>query len=907
MRINYIDILTNKVEIPIIQRDYAQGRTDIKTSKIRKDFLDVLFEFIQQKAKDPKAEKELDFIYGFNEGDEKQPAEFVPIDGQQRLTTLWLLYWFVAAKENIADKDKIFLANFVYETRHSTTQFFKELIKFSPNFTNTSISSEIKNQSWYFETWDYDPSIQAMLVVLDDIEYRFTEIGLTNVWDEIGHNSCPFYFYKLDMKKVGLTDDLYIKMNSRGKPLTEFEYFKAGFAEKISDTKQRKRFEQSIDGIWVDTIWQIVNESGTINSEDDIALTVDNAFLNLFNFITSVISFRKEIHTSEGNRYINTIDSAELLPIIYSDRDNQDFLFDILDAICNKNKINVNFWKDTFYYGKASFNNHKTRLFFQHGEPNLLKRCLFYFAENRGLTFPEQLLLLGCLTEFKNPQKEFVDRIRTIRNLVANSENELRESILGKSFDEVENYILNGDLNVLNNFKTDQIDEEKQKKTFLNSSINEKQIIQQLEDSDIFRGSISLLPFDDKFGIRASMFLKLFDEDDFINKFHQKSNLLLCFGDYTQDDGSLTNMMASNKSIVRGFLTTPGYNKNHFTSKTRVVLTNCLDYFIANPKITEENKIHTTMSDYKTNAKDWRYYFMKYYTFRNQCQYGYFQWKEDDQYSIWKMGKKQFNGYHWDPFLHEIAINQGTIEIELSSYGTDKDLIIHLGKSKIYVSSLQNGFLFKSLNKNSEINPIIQKLIDENVLNDNGELTINQNDNGEDLEDRIEKLEKTIFSFNDLNPTNKIINKQLNIIADTLGWVSYGNHMDWRNIYDEKNDLEIYFTIKTNGLLNGGNKYQIILELFESARNDEIKILDILKEDTQFSKMKKNGEKDDTYMHLGTLDYKIKPVEISQFSSFVIDNIKNDFKDVTLLLMKEYYKDEFNSFEWKNNEFWSQS
>ena len=69
MRSNYIDILKQKVEIPIIQRDYAQGRTDNKTNKIRKDFLDVLFEFIQLKDKDPKAEIELDFIYGFNEED----------------------------------------------------------------------------------------------------------------------------------------------------------------------------------------------------------------------------------------------------------------------------------------------------------------------------------------------------------------------------------------------------------------------------------------------------------------------------------------------------------------------------------------------------------------------------------------------------------------------------------------------------------------------------------------------------------------------------------------------------------------------------------------------------------------------------------------------------------------------
>lgn len=740
MRSNYIDILTHKVEIPIIQRDYSQGRLDGKTNKIRKDFLDVLFDFIQQKAKDQKAEIELDFIYGFYEGDEKKPSEFVPIDGQQRLTTLWLLYWFVAAKENLPEKDKIFLANFVYETRHSTTQFCKELIKFTPDFTNSSISSEIKNQSWYFETWDYDPSIQAMLVVLDDIEYRFNEIGLANVWEKIENNSCPFYFYKLDMKKVGLTDDLYIKMNSRGKPLTEFEYFKAGFAEIISDTSQKKRFEQSVDGIWIDTIWQIVHESGTVSTKDDIALTVDNAFLNLFNFITSVIVFRKDIKTTEGKQYTDTENSGELLPLVYTNIENQEFLFDTLDAICKQQNQDKSFWSDTFYYGKTGFNTLKTRLFFQHNEPNLLKRCLFNFAGNRGLTFPEQLLLLGCFTELKNPQKEFTDRIRTVRNLVANSENELRESILGKSFDELEDYILNGNLDVFNNFKTDQIEEEKQKEAFLISSPKDKQILQQLEDSDILRGSISLFPLDGKFEDRAKIFLKLFDEDDFIKQIHQKLNLLLCFGDYTQDDGSLTNMMAGSKAIIRGFLTTPGYNKNHFISKTRVVLNDCLDFFNANPTTTANKKIADTISNYKTNPKDWRYYFMKYDSFREQCHYGFYQWR-DEQYCIWKMGKKQFNGYHWDPFLHEIYLSLQPSELFLENYG--HRLLINSKTDKIWISTLANGFQFEDAS-GTATNKNINTLITAGKLNATGILEILQDAGENDLEDRIDKLRQTI-------------------------------------------------------------------------------------------------------------------------------------------------------------------
>jgi hypothetical protein len=365
---------------------------------------------------------------------------------------------------------------------------------------------------------------------------------------------------------------------------------------------------------------------------------------------------------------------------------------------------------------------------------------LFNYAENRGLTFPEQLLLIASFTQFKNPQKEFADRIRTVRNLVVNSENELRESILGNSFEEVEKYILNGDLNVFNNFKTDQIDEEKQKERFLQSSPNDKIILQHLEDSDILRGSISLFPLDSVFGDKAKNFLKLFDEDDFVQKFNQKSNLLLCFGDYSQDDGSLSNLMAGSKSILRGFMTTPGYNKNHFYSKTQVVMIDCLDFFKTNTAITVEQKIADTISNYATNPKDWRYYFMKYDSFREQCHYGFYQWR-DDHYCIRKMGKKQFNGYHWDPFLHDIFLSLQPSELILENYG--HRLLINTKLDKIWISTVSNGFYFEDAS-GAVTNNTLNNLITAGKLNSQGVLEVTQNSDSIDMEDRLEKLKQLI-------------------------------------------------------------------------------------------------------------------------------------------------------------------
>ena len=75
------------IEIPIIQRDYAQGRIGKET--LRKNFLTDLKEALDKaldKSK-PHEKMKLDFIYGSTEN-----GKLYPLDGQQRLTTLWLMH-----------------------------------------------------------------------------------------------------------------------------------------------------------------------------------------------------------------------------------------------------------------------------------------------------------------------------------------------------------------------------------------------------------------------------------------------------------------------------------------------------------------------------------------------------------------------------------------------------------------------------------------------------------------------------------------------------------------------------------------------------------------------------------------------------------------------------------------------
>ncbi len=97
-RVTFNELLdiVNFIEIPIIQRDYAQGRKD--QSEVRNAFLDSLFSaLIKDKTYDDQPSLNLDFVYG----DIDNTDTLSVLDGQQRLTTLFLLHWFLAVKITI--------------------------------------------------------------------------------------------------------------------------------------------------------------------------------------------------------------------------------------------------------------------------------------------------------------------------------------------------------------------------------------------------------------------------------------------------------------------------------------------------------------------------------------------------------------------------------------------------------------------------------------------------------------------------------------------------------------------------------------------------------------------------------------------------------------------------------------
>ena len=260
------------VEIPILQRDYAQGRLDPQTKKINRkgeNFVEVLFTALREEKG-----LRMDIIYGSIETrDSDYPEEktFIPLDGQQRLTTLWLLYWYLSQWEERSEEIASLLQRFTYATRSTARDFCQRLCSLRLTRDELANPSEyFSEKMWFTSKYSYDPTIQAMLNMLNAIA---KEQHKQPVYFDLLES---LQFRSFDIGVYELTDELYIKMNRRGKQLESIENLKAdfvGYLKKIGhDFSKPDSYDRKLDHEWADMAW------GCRENED-----FDIRYLRLFN------------------------------------------------------------------------------------------------------------------------------------------------------------------------------------------------------------------------------------------------------------------------------------------------------------------------------------------------------------------------------------------------------------------------------------------------------------------------------------------------------------------------------------------------------------------------------------------------------------------------------------------------
>ena len=575
---NLLAFLTDKnVRIPQLQRDYVQGSD--KAKEIRDLFICDLVETLS--ADTPEAKQKtlhLDFIYGstyeeapasglhphWKEGelhfdtpnsDDNEPTKvFLPLDGQQRLTSLWLLHWMLCP-ETEADAAKKLLSHFSYATRSSSRRFCAALVahigdgELKQQLKTNKAKSALMEASWFLPAWQKDPTVNSMIEMLVAIGTRLGEADTAPLWKRLQEGAITFTVIEIQSNEFRLTDELYIKMNNRGRLLTDWECDKAkaieclgevvfteenaGLWESLQANEQEKTpadyFSFRIDGRWQDFFWHL-SRGGESPLEDRVQRS-DEMMRNFFTWWAEYRYYH--YNTGECSDKMHVFKSAEEITLLFQvlnklheigyphgeSAENQDQKKDFLETafgVVDEMPVEVRL----HFTGREGNESRVGDLFRLLCEGKLERRhqVLVYYLLLRLVKYNEEATDAN-LRDFLRVVRNFLYSIRKTEKMAFNSGIELKElSRYAKYLDEVL-----GEKEVYAGLSSKEISEgtfhymsafrhEVEKAKWICEHPVEKAALFRLEEHDLLRGFLRNLPWQDGSGINMTRLCKAFFE-----------------------------------------------------------------------------------------------------------------------------------------------------------------------------------------------------------------------------------------------------------------------------------------------------------------------------------------------------------------------------------------------------------
>lgn len=623
----FIDLIrrdgVKRIEIPIIQRDYAQGRRDRNTERIRTAFIEVLHDAVTEARP-----VHLDFIYG-----EVRDGTLIPLDGQQRLTALFLLHWYLAARAEVPNDESNRLPALAYATRYSSRVFCVKLPEQRPfPFAQEGrrVSDWLRDRNWFVRAWRHDPTIASMLVVLDELHARFENDDCQAAWKrltDLKQPSITFHFQPI--ADLGLTDDLYIKMNSRGKPLTSFESFKAEF-EDIVRSASLSRYSEictKIDNQWSDLFWRE-------RSKDD---AIDDRFLNYLRFVIEMAAGLSNLPVSGDD-----LDKARQIFGSENARRQEDlaFLFDSFDVWTSREAESV--FSELF----TAFSHEPGKVVLFDQEINLFRTA----CAGSHIPIAKRLLLCAILRYLRDGTPSFVTHLRTLRNLVLNSE--LREQdvpLLLRSTSKILDKIT---LTDVKGFSANQLAEEEKKAELLANYPELSGLLQRVEDHWLLRGSLASIDLDETtFEHRATLFMEVFSGNGGGPVQGLRAAMLAC-GDYSfQNQSGKFQFGTERRELWRQLLT---------RKRAREVLRRLLDALPESDDVSITERLEAFSETFlvereRADAFNWRYYLVKYPAMLCGESGLYVGSNGAMGFDLCMLDKTTLNGWYRDPYLYALA------------------------------------------------------------------------------------------------------------------------------------------------------------------------------------------------------------------------------------------------------------
>lgn len=280
-----------RIIIPDLQRDYCWGNEDnIKSTGENGELVsgfvnNLLTQFDEYQNKNDKDCLNLGLFYGY-----EVPANHIQLcDGQQRLTTLYLLLGMIN-KKTIEHKDetqltegkfrRYLISDFEYKhddkepylnyaIRESSLYFLSDLVcKFF--IGNEADVENIKSEDWYFDYYNLDPSIQSMLKALSKIESILKDKGL-NYYVEFGEwllNKVTFLYFDMENRKNG--EETFVVINTTGESLSSTQNLKPLVLQETKfNNTDFKDGEKGIDKCWEEIeTWFWQNRKGENDTAD---------------------------------------------------------------------------------------------------------------------------------------------------------------------------------------------------------------------------------------------------------------------------------------------------------------------------------------------------------------------------------------------------------------------------------------------------------------------------------------------------------------------------------------------------------------------------------------------------------------------------------------------------------------
>lgn len=644
----------------------------------------------------------------------KKEDQYELIDGQQRLTTLYLIYKYMKNVNPFFNEPAFTLS---YQTRDQSEEFLKtlDMTKQDDNIDFWFIAKAYNTIKEWFEQ---DLQIRVMHI----FEYLKEDVKI--IWYEVGESEDAI--------------SLFTRLNIGKIPLTSAELVKAMFLSRDNAENMRREKQEEISLQWDGIERELHNESlwffltnsvkGEYQTRIDLVLDLiagkDESTREKYYTFFRFDELRKEVSLDDIWKKI--YQTFLTLKGWYEDHDLYHRIGYLITSGTSLHKI-------------FALSKDKKKSEFNESLDELIKKSVAISGNYAELSYEKSLdykristlnriVLLYAITIYLQHQNEvtysdFVRRIRIVNNLIQNSEDEVSDrqdrNRIPAILQAVDAIVLTGviDDSIEINFNVNQIQEEKKKIEFLTQNPDCTDEVFELEDHNMLKGQIGIIGLDNlSLGSRfSSLFACSWDKIDCA---------LMTLGNYGQQERNKWRYQFASKSLQYAWDELFHKSANAGFENTHTILVELLK----SKESFDDGILDGIISAFlaqceKDNLYPWNYYYVKYPVFR-PGSYG--KMSNDDvvnkpyMFSVMQT-KTQWSQNTYMPYLKE-ADDDHLSRDEMGQYLVYDD---------VYVVCENNSY---GVYRN-----------DDDSLTDT--VTISQNEAGIDTEDRIIKLKKYIANM----------------------------------------------------------------------------------------------------------------------------------------------------------------